>query len=348
MTVTLKQLAGKLGLATSTVSMALNGKANQYKISEETVEKIHSMAKQLNYRANVNAKSLLSGKLDCIGILSASLGQILKEPFYNEMFCSIQNFFHDREINTMTLTLNLNQYKDSVPKMIREHFVEGIILAHYFPPKLIEILRATCLPQIYVNMEAAKGADTINPDDSQGMQKAIKYLYDLGHRRILYLGKSSNLSHPSMKIRLESYVNTMKNLGLKLVEESFVSLSADSKNGNDPGEFLYTQLCKPKSARPTAVISYHDMWTGKIISAIKAASLDIPRDISFITFGQSEFTRHLKPAITHLEIPFGKMGELAAEKLFAKIRLDDNKHFSILLPEELIVADSTAPVKVND
>lgn len=351
MAVTLKQIAGQLGIATSTVSMALNGKASQYNISKETVDKVRLLAKQTGYRANAGAKSLLSGKLDCIGVLSASLGQILKEPIYSEMFCSIQNLFHDCEINTMTLTLDLSKYKASVPKMIREHFVEGVIIAHYFPHDIIEIIKEIALPQVYVNMEVTGDVDTVNPDDWGGMQKAMKYLFELGHKRILYLGRSSKISHPSTKNRLDSYVDAMKNYGLTLPKESFGSLSTDLERVNvtptlkDPGEFLYEQLCKPESERPTAVISYHDMWTGRVMSAIDAASLNVPSDISYMTFGQSEFTRHFKPSITHLEIPFAKMGELAAEKLFAKIRLGDKERVSALLPEELVIADSTGPAK---
>ena len=64
--ITLKQLANKLNVSVSTVSKALN---NSDEISEETINKIQNLAKELNYKRNKIALSLKNNKTFTLGVI---------------------------------------------------------------------------------------------------------------------------------------------------------------------------------------------------------------------------------------------------------------------------------------
>jgi LacI family transcriptional regulator len=349
MAVTLKNVAEKAGVAVSTVSMIIGGKSNRYGINKETARKVRDIASKLDYRPSASALALLKGSVDCIGVFSASKGQILKEPFYAEMFCAIENQFHDHNINTMTLTLELKRYDGSVPKMFRERFIEGALIVHYAPKEVLALLQNSNLPRVYVNMGFFEEGDTVNPNEAQGMRDAVEYLFGLGHRRIIYLGKTSKFPHHSMDSRRKSFTETMRSLGMEPCEGSMVPLSTDPDDIKlmhqlkDPEDVLYEALLKPD--RPTAVIVYHDNWLGKVLRAIEKASLKVPSDVNVITFGESEFSRHITPNITHVNIPFREMGVTASDILYGKIRRNENDRQTILLPEDLIIKESTCRLK---
>jgi LacI family purine nucleotide synthesis repressor len=55
---TIKDIAKEAGVSIATVSIVLNGKGKERKISEETQTRIYTIAQQLNYVPNQSAKKL--------------------------------------------------------------------------------------------------------------------------------------------------------------------------------------------------------------------------------------------------------------------------------------------------
>ena len=54
----IKNIADKLGLSVSTVSVVLNGRGDQVRISKETQKKVLNAAKEINYQPNIYARRL--------------------------------------------------------------------------------------------------------------------------------------------------------------------------------------------------------------------------------------------------------------------------------------------------
>ena len=55
---TIKDIAQKLGISPSTVSIVLRGEGKKRNISESTMEKVFSCARELGYQPNIVAKRL--------------------------------------------------------------------------------------------------------------------------------------------------------------------------------------------------------------------------------------------------------------------------------------------------
>ena len=67
--ISLKDIAEAAGVSTALVSFVLNGKKKEYRVGEETAQRILKIANEMNYQPNLAAKSLRSGKTKTIGIL---------------------------------------------------------------------------------------------------------------------------------------------------------------------------------------------------------------------------------------------------------------------------------------
>src|SRR5664279_2832692 len=76
--ININDIAKKTGLAISTVSRVLNGKADQYRISKASQKLIIDTARELNYIPNQFAANLRSGKSDTIALIVPSLSN----PFF--------------------------------------------------------------------------------------------------------------------------------------------------------------------------------------------------------------------------------------------------------------------------
>lgn len=71
--ITLSDIAALSGVSKTTVSMILNGQADQFRIKAETREKVLAIAKQQGYRANAYAKALKLQRSNVIGLVIPDL-----------------------------------------------------------------------------------------------------------------------------------------------------------------------------------------------------------------------------------------------------------------------------------
>lgn len=66
---TLNDIAKLSGVSKTTVSMILNGRAAQFRIKAETIQKVQQIAQQHNYQANLYAKALQARRTNTIGLV---------------------------------------------------------------------------------------------------------------------------------------------------------------------------------------------------------------------------------------------------------------------------------------
>ena len=74
--VSIKEIARQAGVAPSTVSGVLNGKAKERRISEQLVDKVQALAREYGYKANPTAVSLRTGKSQTIGLIVEDISNI--------------------------------------------------------------------------------------------------------------------------------------------------------------------------------------------------------------------------------------------------------------------------------
>lgn len=76
--ISLKDIAEAAGVSTALVSFVLNGKTKEYRVGEETAQRILKIANEMNYQPNLAAKSLRSGKTKTIGLVVSDISN----PFF--------------------------------------------------------------------------------------------------------------------------------------------------------------------------------------------------------------------------------------------------------------------------
>jgi DNA-binding LacI/PurR family transcriptional regulator len=152
----------------------------------------------------------------------------------------------------------------------------------------------------------------VYPDDFEAAQRACKYLQDMGHRRIAYVDYRTS-DHYSTADRRNGYLNAMRSARLKpqllsnareILQAKWIDLSCE-----------WLRLAD----RPTAVITYEADRALPVFCAALKLGLDVPRDLSILSFHHINVVRVGMP-LTTMEVPMVQCGEVAVEMLNEKIR----------------------------
>ncbi|MBN2356383.1 LacI family DNA-binding transcriptional regulator, partial [candidate division KSB1 bacterium] len=200
--VTIKTIAKEAQCSVSTVSKALNGRPD---VGEETRQKILEIARKHQFYPNAFGKGLKRKHTENIGVIFCREFQPLSvNPFYSRVLEGIEA---ELAINNYNLVLHLlpEVYTGEMPKMIREHQIDGLILIGVLHQEFIDHVEALHIPAILVDPKITSDSfHQILIDNEHGAFEATQYLILKGHRRIAFI--SGDLERQSFRQRFDGYL----------------------------------------------------------------------------------------------------------------------------------------------
>ncbi len=208
-------------------------------------------------------------------------------------------------------------------------------------PGLMNRLVQRGLPWVHTgSFPAPGGAACVGFRNREAIGRAVRYLLDLGHRRIAMLAGIGTHNDRAAE-RIEGVREALAAARLKFPERSLVQAPYTL-----PAAREGTRALLSASPAPTALLCGNDVLAWGALLECQAQGLDVPRDLSLIGFDDLEMSRHWRPALTTVHVPTEAMWVRAADYLLG--RLDG----SITAPQqqeievELIVRGSTTPPQV--
>ena len=195
MAVTIKEVAALAGVSPSTVSRTCK---NNPSISEETKERVRRAMAQLGYEPNFQASNLASQNSRAIGIiLPPSEKEAFENPFYLEVIRGISQFCNQRQyINTVITGRDDREILQAIRSMTRSGQADGfIVLYSRQKDPIIDYLYGEGLLFVLIGKAYQFANQTIYIDNDNMLagQEAADYLWNLGHRRIAYIGSGNSL-----------------------------------------------------------------------------------------------------------------------------------------------------------
>jgi GntR family transcriptional regulator of arabinose operon len=180
----------------------------------------------------------------------------------------------------------------------------------------------------------------VDSDNRSGAQMAVRHLLGLGHRRIV--GVFSLISACNTQHRLLAFRETLEQQGLCPAEDDIIlgdnvfPISAEAKQ-------LVCRRLRQRPA-PTAFFcgGYH--LALEVMRIIRDEGLSIPDDVSVVGFDDPVSASHLTPPLTTVRQPLEEMGGMAMSMILHWLSTHEEPRRQNILPTELIVRGSTAPV----
>jgi len=329
--ITIKDIARKANVSHTTVSRALNDKS---RIKTETKEKILLIAKELNYRPDFIARSLVMRRTKTLGLVITTIAN----PFYTELSQGIESTAIRLGYNIILCSTNydLSAEKKYID-MLQSKGVDGIIFtsAHMGDPNIIGLAEEG-FPTVLVNRRTYHPAvrnkvDYVGVDNIRGGFWAVEHLIKLGHERIGVIGGSSESSVGFE--RLEGGKKALAAYGLEVMGDYFLEGDFLKGSGYQGGK-RFLAMDKP----PTAIFATNDYMALGTYQAILEGGIRIPEEIALIGFNDIEFTSMKGIELTTIGQKKYEMGALAVRKLVERVegRAGGPAEEMILEPELII------------
>ncbi len=335
MAVTIKEVAALAGVSPSTVSRTCK---NNPSISEETKERVRRAMAKLGYEPNFQASNLASQNSRTIGIiLPPSAREVYENSFYLEAIRGISQFCNPRQyINTVITGQDEDEILQAIRSMTRSGQADGfIILYSRHQDPVIDYLYNEGLLYVLIGKAYQFANQTIYVDNDNLLagQEATEYLYQLGHRKIAFLGSDSSLIFSAD--RKSGYQTALLRHNLPLRPDYCVELPSIPTDGEEQIQRLLTQ-----QDRPTAIMVSDDILAVALERVCIETGLSIPEDLSIISFNNSLFARLTSPQLTSIDINSCQLGIEAASQMINHIENPNLLATKIIVPHYLIERNS--------
>ena len=333
---TLKDIARRANVTVTAVSLALQ-KKDTTRVGKKTREKILKIAKELNYRPNYIAKTLVTKKSHAIGLIITTL----HNPFYAELAQYIIE--KAAEAGYSVLIESLRGEKGDEQKAIDELLMRGvdglIICAATRQSEAVYELARQGVPFVLamrsvIDEPDLPKLDTISMDNERGAYLATQHLILLGHRRIGFIGGPDNVS--TGYDRKSGFLAALRVHKIKADKNLMLSGNYLMESGYEEGNKML-KLPKP----PSAVFAANDHMAVGFMTSAYEKGLSVPDDIAVVGFDDIDIAALPSIDLTTISQKKKEMGPLAVKRLIEKIEgKNDEIAMRVMLEPRLIVRKS--------
>jgi len=310
----IKDIAAKAGVSLTTVSIVLNGRANEMKISDGVAQKILGLAKKMNYRPNHFAKGLRTGKTNTIGLvvddisnyffghLAKTVEEEADKLGYTVMFCSSEN--------------NEGKSRNILNMLVDKH-MDGYIIAPTTAmlPELEKLVKeskpAVLIDRFYPQLDTSY----VTIDNTKGSLDAVNYLAKRGLRNIALV--TNETDQLQMMQRFEGYLQGLAKNNLPF-DKALVKKIQFGVTDLAVVEEIKQFLAKGKAKIDAIFFTSNNLGISGL-EALRLLGKKVPEDISVLCFDDNDLFRLGTPGITVVSQPIKAIAKKAVELLVNQI-----------------------------
>ena len=324
--VTLKDIAEATGFSVNTVSRALRGEKN---IAPETLKKIKDAQLRMGYINNTLASSLRRGYTNTIAVI---LGDV-SNPHFGVMMREIEARARMYGYTSFLQTTDENEGLElSAIQSALNKSVDGIIICPcQQSDKNIRYLETLGVPYVLIGRRCNTVAtDYVICNDELGGYQATKMLIQNGHKRILMLQGSRNIS--SANERLKGYLRAHAEAGLEVDTRLIREGSVMGQNNHA----LYEQIME-EGLGFTGVFAFSDLIAWDFWRFLHNSGYRVPEDYSIVGFDNIQSRLSVPFNLTSISSHKGRMSVEAVDVLVRRMRAQEN-----LSPMQLVIDTTLA------
>ncbi|MEX1126668.1 MAG: LacI family DNA-binding transcriptional regulator [Acidimicrobiia bacterium] len=326
---TLDDLAELSGVSRATVSRVINGGS----VSPETRQKVLDVLETTNYRPNLAARNLASGKSGVVGVVMHVAAQLtFSDNYFAGLLTGICDSLTEHAAGMM-LWLGNRTKEETLDQILSMGMLDGIIVtADTVDDPLVDGLRSSGVPTVLIGHRRADSDASYVDIDSEASAEAITdHLVGLGRTRIGHItGRRDSVSGRDRKA---GYRQSLRRAGLPpggLIAE-----------GDYTAEGGYKAAARLIEDGVDAIFCASDNTAAGALDAIRNAGRRVPDDIALAGFDDLAFASELDPPLTTMRQDIEGIGQEAARNLLRLLERPEGGPRRVLLPTELVIRQST-------
>jgi DNA-binding LacI/PurR family transcriptional regulator len=337
MAATIKDIAKQLNISVSTVSYALNGGPRQ--VPDAVKDRVLSKAREIGYRPNRLARSMVTGKSMTIGIVpDRPEHDIMLGPYVQGMVNAVMNGAEDSGYDILFYTRADATRTRETASLLLDGSVDGLIfMSNPGYQDVFPELDRTGMPYVVVSM-AFDNAPAFSVDNTAGIRLAVEHLAEKGHKKIGFLAGLPE--HRDASERLEAFKDLCEEFSIE-TKASWIEEGQFLMQGGAAGAHKILS----QEDRPSAIISANDEMAVGAMNTAQELGLKVPKDISIVGFDDADIAAVSHPPLTTIRQPINQIGGAATECLISRINAKETdptqvKH--VRFQPELVVRRSTS------
>lgn len=324
-------IARRAGVSESTVSRALN---NNPAININTREKIHAIARELNYKVNTGARNLRLQRSHTIAlIINAEKvdGQTFSDPFMMDMIGAIADELNEHQYSLLFSSSAIKP-QDWYSHLLNSQRADGVIVIGQGRDD--GPLRKLQQEGDAVVVWGARVDDAnyciVGSDNYLGGQLATRHLIQRGCLRMLFLG---DVEHPEIECRFRGYFDALAERGLSS-QEHHVQAAFSIESGYQHVLELLTD-----GLDFDGIFAASDNIAMGAINALREKGLSVPGDVAVVGFDDIPIAPYFNPPLTTVRQNVHLGGKTLVQKVMALVK--GQSVTSEMLKTELVVRASS-------
>jgi DNA-binding LacI/PurR family transcriptional regulator len=324
-----RDIASMAKVSVATVSRVLNGSSRVAPAVRATV---------LDAAARLDFDPLQRTRTKALAFVLSN--RTMLHPYHSRILTGAEAYcaLHGWEIVFLSFNYSpIVPWKElSLPKVVQHReVVQGLILAGTTSSNLLELLNHKGVQYVVFGNNIIGDAkllknDAIFSDEIQGSYETTRYLIDLGHRDICYVG---NIRLPWFARCFQGYQRAMEEAGLVPRESSI-----DSEEATEIG-YLGAKSLLARNQPFTAIFAGSDAAASGVYRGLRDSGLRIPQDVS-VAGCDDTLGACLYPALTTIREFPEQIGKQMVELLLNRIAKPSLEPQRVTIPTELIKRDS--------
>lgn len=331
MSVSLDEVAKRAQVSTATVSRVLN---NINVVHSATRARVMRAVEELNYQPNLNARTLAGGKSRTIGMIVSNL----ENPFFFDVYRALEAEAHKNgyEVVIAHTGYDAEQLSRSVRVMIGRRVTGLAVIVSEMDAGLMRMLSESKIESVFYDVGTpGRHVSNIRVNYRLGIERVVEYVYELGHRKLAFVGHHSALGPISE--REKAFIDAVSRYG-GATEWRTVADQDGLEGGRRAVSELYAS-----GFQPTAIVCVNDFMAVGVLRGLRELGLQVPSQVSVTGFDGILLSEYCDPPLTTLYIPRDRVGQLVYRALVRDGRAGTDPGQEFLIDPDLVLRGSTGP-----
>lgn len=330
--VTIKDMAKALNISVATVSRALR---NTYDVSQETRERVLSLAAELNYRPNYNAIGLAKRSTHNIGIILP----FITNYYFSTVITGIQEVAYSRDFNIILFVTNDSPERElSIIENLTVSTLDGLLVSissdsdscDHFQKVMNQGVPVVFFDRVPSHIKTSK----VMQDDFNGAFEGVEHLIKNGYRRIAHIAGPKELFFTER--RLSGYMAALEKHKIP-VREDYIIHSGFSQESGEEDTYKLLSL----DDKPDAIFAVNDRKAIGAMVALKKKNKKIGKEIGVVGFTNDPISSLISPSLTTIAEPAFEIGKESCELLLKHIKKKSFIPEEKTLQSRLIIRESS-------
>lgn len=337
-----KDLATRLGVSGTLVSLVLNNKADQQGIRKETQEKVLSLAKQMGYFESLNEKNETSPAVEKPGVLGM-LVPSLNDPFVIQIAPYLETAFSSIGVGFSIITKDPDDARyDRLISAFKKFYSGLILLGDAADESTIRTLKATDYPFILLERQLKSlRLNTVTTDSVAGASLVTNHIDKLGYKNILIV--ADNRTYNPDAIDIQDIIDA---IGRKPSMNKPVIIELDKQNSNEdlnPAQF--EKFLRPPYRADVMIIMTANL-VYPIMKFLRSRNMRVPQDIAIISMEEGVGFDLMYSPVTCLRKPLANLSVKVVNMIWSEVKNSGKGKFKrqVNITPELVVRNSCGTI----